>query len=325
MNGKFTEHAVLLGGRKSLVGIVTRPVSSARTNGPVIVILNTGIVHRVGHHRMYVTLSRVLASAGRTVLRFDFSGVGDSEQRSDRLSPLDSCLADVKEALDSLEKDYQASRFVLLGLCSGADHAVLYGHTDTRVVGLVLMDPTMPPTARYYFHYVAQRLRNLHNWASVATGRSGLLRLLMAQLLHRMRPRHQAHELTLDTLQFSPYLAQCYRASVSHGVQILAAFTSISARHTYRRQMLDAFPGVEFNDQLKLEFFPDSDHLFSTERDQSQLRQIIGNWFTSTWRSEREPLICRETPGGIDGFSGPSSFCLARLRCAIFRPAAGGE
>ena len=180
MSGKFTEQALLLGSRQSLVGILTRP-TPAQTAKPAIVILNTGIVHRVGHHRMYVTMARACASAGHTVLRFDFSGIGDSERRADRLSPVNACLADIKEALDSLEGRHRISQFVLIGLCSGADYAVLYGHTDPRVVGLVLMDPSIPPTARYYFHYVAQRLRSLRNWLSVATGRSGLLRLLMAQ------------------------------------------------------------------------------------------------------------------------------------------------
>ena len=49
----YKEQAVLLG-RHSLVGIVTRPPPARQKDEPVVVILNTGIVHRVGHHRMYV-------------------------------------------------------------------------------------------------------------------------------------------------------------------------------------------------------------------------------------------------------------------------------
>ena len=54
MNQKISEQAVLFGGRTSLVGIVTRVVSAAPAVRPAIVILNTGIIHRVGHHRMFV-------------------------------------------------------------------------------------------------------------------------------------------------------------------------------------------------------------------------------------------------------------------------------
>jgi pimeloyl-ACP methyl ester carboxylesterase len=281
MTGKYTERALLLGRRHSLVGILTRPVAPVRTEDPAIVILNTGIVHRVGHHRMYVSLSRALARSGRTVLRFDFAGIGDSEQASAALSPLDSCMADIKDALDLLERDYEVSRFVLIGLCSGSDNAVLYGHQDSRVVGLVLMDPSIPPTARYYFHYIAQRLTRLSNWISVATGRSGLIRLLIAQFIDGVRPPRPAEEIAPD-LQSSPNLAQCYKRSMEYGIQMLAVFTMSTARQTYLEQMIDAFPDVSFKGQLKLEGFPKSDHLFTSENDRSRLTRVIFAWLSST-------------------------------------------
>ena len=160
----FREQVALLGKRSSLVTIITRPTTAPADKRPAIVILNTGIVHRVGHHRMYVTLSRMLASTGYNVVRFDFSGIGDSDPGSDSRSPLSASLAEIGEVLDSVAKSHQFSNFVLVGLCSGADHAVLYAGGDERVVGLVLMDPTLPPTARYYFHYVLQRLFRPRNW-----------------------------------------------------------------------------------------------------------------------------------------------------------------
>jgi len=287
LNPGFTEQAVLLGPWRSLIGIVTRP-NSPQPARPGIIILNTGIIHRVGHHRMYVTMSRALARLGHTVLRFDLSGIGDSDERPDQLSPLKSSLSDIKDAVDMLERDHGSQRVVLMGLCSGADHAILYGSTDARVVGLVLMDPTLPPTARYYFHYVAQRLVRLRNWVSVATGRSGLMRLLLRKWRHdvsKTRP-----ELTLENLAFSPHLASSYASAVKSGMQILAAFTSLSPRHTYLQQMLDAFPGVAFNNQLKLESFPDSDHIFTAQKDRDRLLHVITDWLAL------EPLSAQSTP-----------------------------
>jgi Serine aminopeptidase, S33 len=275
---KFSEQALLLGSRSTLVGIVAQPASPPPRDMPAVVILNTGIVHRVGHHRMYVSLSRMLAAAGHVVLRFDLSGIGDSEQRNDKLSTIDSSLADIKEALDFLAASRQASRFVLIGLCSGADHAVLYGATDPRVAGLVLMDPSIPPTPRYYLHYILQRLTSLRNWASVAAGRSGLLGLLRSQLAHRLGTRPPASGLTLESLKFSPHLKECYESAVSNGIRILAAFTSISPRQTYQSQILDAFPQAAFRDSLKLEHFAHSDHLFSDPSDRARLDQLVLDW-----------------------------------------------
>ncbi len=282
MSEAFTEQAVLLGSRQSLVGILAHPTVPSSPAAPAVVILNTGVVHRVGHHRMYVTMARQLAASGHRVLRFDFSGIGDSNRRVDQLSPLNSCLADIADVLDSLEKNHGVKRVVLIGLCSGADHAVLYAHRDSRVVGMVLMDPSIPPTARYYYHYIAQRLVRLQNWISLATLRSGLLKRLIAQAAHGVLPRSQADRLTLDGLQYSPYLGQCYRSAVEHGVKMLAVFTAISPRSTYRGQMHDAFRGVAFGDALKLEFFPESDHLFTAGRERARLGGIITDWLAAT-------------------------------------------
>ncbi len=276
----YKEQAVLLG-RNALVGIVTRPPATHQKDEPAIVILNTGIVHRVGHHRMYVSLARALAKSGRTVVRFDFSGIGDSKPRSDSSSPLTASLADIREVLDSLEKTHHVHSFILVGLCSGADHAVLYGHTDPRVVGLVLMDPTLPPTLRYYLYYVMQRLRNVRNWISVATGRSGLLRLMSAHLKNSVRPSTELAGLTLQNLQFSSYLVRCYRGAAARGVRMLSVFTSVSVRHTYKQQMLDAFPEASAGGKLRLEFFPDSDHLFSGEKERARLLAVIADWLDS--------------------------------------------
>jgi pimeloyl-ACP methyl ester carboxylesterase len=278
---RFKEQAVLLGTGRSLLGIVARPFVAQRSEEPVIVVINTGVVHRVGHHRMYVTLSRLLASTGRTVVRFDLSGIGDSPPRGDQLTPLVAALTDIKEVLDSLQSLHQASRFILIGLCSGADHAVLYAHSDPRIVGLVLMDPTLPPTTRYYFHYIMQRLGNVRNWISVVTGRSGLLRLVTSHLTSRVRPRGDLQGLTLQNLQFSDYLARCYRAAVARRIRILAVFTSVSTRHTYGQQWLDAFPELSSTSATRLEFFSDSDHVFSTEKNRTRLFRVIGDWLES--------------------------------------------
>jgi pimeloyl-ACP methyl ester carboxylesterase len=277
MSDSFTEHVVALGKRQSLVGILARP-TRAVSDAPAIVILNTGIVHRVGHHRMYVILARQLAAAGHPVLRFDFSGIGDSSARVDHLSPVNSCLTDIADVLDSLETQHQVKRVVLIGLCSGADHAILYAHRDPRIVGVVLMNPSVPPTARYYYHYIAQRLLRLRNWISIATLRSGLLRRLMTHARHGVLPQRQPDQLSLDGLEYSPYLEQSYREAVRRGIKMLAVFSALSPRATYRQQMHDAFRGVEFGNSLRLEFFPESDHLFTPSGERARLGAVIRDW-----------------------------------------------
>lgn len=275
MSQKISEHAVLFGGRASLVGIVAKGVSTAPADCPAIVILNTGIIHRVGHHRMFVTMSRALAAGGYTALRFDFSGIGDSEPRDGGLSPEDACMADIKDALGWLERELKASRMILVGLCSGADNAVLYSHTDPRILGLVLMDPSIPPTLRYFMHNIAQRVARVQSWFNVLSGRSRTLRMFVRHWLPTTQSGWKAPPYPLQDRQTSE---RHYQKLVDNGIQILAVFTEETTRQTYREQMVEALPNVSFGDRLKLEFFPGSDHTFGLEADRRRLIQVILQW-----------------------------------------------
>ncbi len=281
MTKGVSEQAILFGPRQSLVGILARPVAPAQSASSAVLILNTGIVHRVGHHRMYVAISRALAGLGHTVLRFDFSGIGDSDSRNDNLSPLQSCLADIKDAMDWLEANRHVTRVILVGLCSGADHAVLYGHTDPRICGLVLMDPSIPATVRFYFQYMKPRLTHLRNWMTVLTGRSRLVGSLIDEIRHAARTKQSSEELTLQNLRFHPCLEQSYQNAVARSIKLLAIFTGESTRQTYREQILDAFPNVSFGEHLRLEFFPGSDHTFFRQADRDTLTRLLLEWVAS--------------------------------------------
>jgi pimeloyl-ACP methyl ester carboxylesterase len=290
MTPRISEQAVLLGQRQSLVGVLARAVAEMPADGSAVVILNTGIIHRVGHHRMFVTMSRALAAAGHTVLRFDFSGIGDSDPRNDGLSPLASCMADIKDALDWLERNCQASRVILVGLCSGADHAVLYGHTDDRVAALILMDPTIPATFRYYVHFIGSRVTRLRSWIRVATGRSRAARIWLGQAAHVVRPWPMSRPVMMSSSINHDKMDIHYQRSVDKNISMLAIFTDDTTRQTYREQIFDALPNVSFGDRLTLELLPGTNHTFILESDRSRLIRLIVEWVESA-RSSRSARV----------------------------------
>jgi pimeloyl-ACP methyl ester carboxylesterase len=280
---KLSEQAVLLGERKSMAGIFTQAAGTAApADNIALVILNSGIIHRVGHHRMYVTFSRALAAEGYTVLRFDLSGLGDSENRADGLPPLESSLADLKEVLDWLETIKHAKRMILIGLCSGADSAVLYATTDPRVVGLVLMDPLIPPTPRYIRDYLRRRVFKFRSWLNVAFGPSRVRRMLIERLVGALAKNWQPRNPTLAHPNTRSQLERIYRTSVDRGVQFLVVLTGDHPRQTYAEQLLEAFPNVPFFDHLRLEFFDDSDHSFTSEAARGRLLRLILDWLRET-------------------------------------------
>jgi hypothetical protein len=65
---------------------------------------------------------------------------------------------------------------------------------------------------------------------------------------------------------------------------MLAVFTGESTRQTYRDQMIDAFPNVSFGRQLQLEFFQDSDHIFTSSNSRSKLIRLVLEWIKTAER-----------------------------------------
>lgn len=279
MSGRIHHQAVMIGARKSLVGIMTQPAAFEPDNRPVFVILNSGIIHRVGHHRMYVTLARVLAGAGYRVLRFDLSGIGDSESRGDGLSLLEGVLADVREVVDWLATVRQARRIILVGLCSGADHSLVYGISDPRVCGLVLLDPSIPPTRGYYLRHFLRHLMRPKSWINLSAGRGRYANRIRKFLGLTYEEAWQRHWLDLGNPAIRAFLQNAYQRSMELETQCLAVFTSgLLHQHNYRRQILDAFPTVPFSGRLQLEYFAGCDHLFTSERDRKRLIGMVTAW-----------------------------------------------
>ena len=291
MRDRIHDQAVMIGARKTLVGIVTQRVDYAPEDRPVFVILNTGIIHRVGHHRMYVTLARALAEAGYQVLRFDLSGIGDSEGREDGLSLLEAVLADVGEVIDWLVAARQARRIILVGLCSGADYSLVCGISNPRVCGVVLLDASIPPTRRYYAQYFACQLVRPRSWINFLTGRGPFWVIIRSFVGSADQDREDRRPMKLSDPTVRNFLQNAYQRSMDLGIQCLAVFTSgLPHQHNYRHQILDAFADVPFGRQLQLEYFSGSDHLFTSEADRNRLFGMVITWAqTASFTRGAEP------------------------------------
>jgi acetyl esterase/lipase len=301
----YNEQAVLLGRAKSLIGVLARPSGEARGRRPAVVILNTGIIHRVGQHRMYVAMARRLAAAGHVVLRFDFSGIGDSRSRTDGLNPVAACLADVQDALDWLTQSCNVNEVVLVGLCSGADIALRYGHTDRRVAGLVLLDPAIPPTARFYLDYVLRRMTRVRSWLTFARGGGRIWGDLVGRIAFAIGTRSAAWDGGLIDPRTRGELESLYRGSLERDIRLFVVLTGgdLAGRQTYREQLLDAFPTVPFEGKLRLEYFADADHTFAPPDDRDRLNAMIVDWLAAaplrlvSPQSEQQDMPIRKQVG----------------------------
>ncbi|MEQ9437062.1 alpha/beta fold hydrolase [Hyphomonas sp.] len=287
---EITERAMRLGSDESLAAIVARPV--VETGLPAVVILNTGVAHRVGHHRKFVALSRRLARSGHTVVRFDFPGLGDSSDITGDGALLDANLAAIRDVVDWVERTFAIRRFVMVGLCSGADQSIIYASKDKRVTGAVLLDPSVPRTRRYYMIDLYRRIISRSIWINFLSGR-GFFWTRMRRLTGKGEmtavKRGQFSRPNLESPEAIAFLEGVYQGAIDNDARLLAVFTAgPDYQHNYREQILEALPKVRFGKRISLHFLKDCDHTFMRESKREYLYALIADWLQSQFPG-REP------------------------------------
>jgi pimeloyl-ACP methyl ester carboxylesterase len=158
--GETIEEEVLTIGPSRLFGIMTsagRPKSDLAESSrwkspPTVYFVNAGTLDHVGPARLWVQLSRSWAEAGLRLVRFDFTGLGESPTRAGR--PLEYVYApeaidEVLSAMRTISHD-DPTNAVLVGLCSGGYHAI-EGAINGKVRGVCAINPVLtfsPPEVR---------------------------------------------------------------------------------------------------------------------------------------------------------------------------------
>jgi len=133
-------------GTKGMAAIVVQDTqrASPSANRKAVLILNSGAEHRVGPNRMWVGWARDFAAAGHTVVRLDLPGLGES--LGDNLHPStqvyrDDAIQAIQDAMNTLGEQLKVTQWALMGLCSGAYHAIGAALSDPRVVRVVAINP----------------------------------------------------------------------------------------------------------------------------------------------------------------------------------------
>lgn len=211
-----------------LVGILHRGISRYPA-GAVIVV--GGPQYRVGSHRQFVLMARILAAAGISTLRFDVRGMGDSEGRFHSFEVLD---AEIRAAIDTLlDHEHHVSKIILIGLCDAASASLMYGPSDARVDGLILINPwvrTPQGEARTYLrHYYVERLLQRSFWQKLISGDFDVRKSLVDLF-------RSANAARADATNQAPFLDRMLAAWERFDNSVLLA---ISGRDLTAREFLD--------------------------------------------------------------------------------------
>jgi hypothetical protein len=276
------ERALRFGETAPLVGILTEPAPERkRPDAPVAVFLNSGIIHRVGASRLYVQMARRLADAGVSSLRFDFSGIGDSEARRDTLPFVKSAVVETREAMDYLERVTGSRSFDLIGLCSGADMAFEVALVDPRVVGLVKLDPYAYRTRRWYLLHYGPRVLKASTWIHAVRVRA---RALIGRRGGNGNDEGSAAFVAPEYRRVFPPKARVEAGLArlaERGVRFLVCFTGNEPDFLYPEQYAESFGRVDFGGRLEVEYLPKADHTFTHPDHQVWVADRVRAWSRS--------------------------------------------
>lgn len=284
------EKAFVFGSRKSLVGIISDPQPGVRKHHyPSIILLNAGILHRIGPNRLYVKIARKLASSGFIVLRFDLSGIGDSKARADNLPFNKSAVSETREAMDFLAATRGAQKFILMGICSGADHSLRVACADERVVGAALIDAYAFPTMRHHFYSYRKRLLSPRSWWQFITGKSDLWNMLKSipRRVWMSRVAKQSEVTQNGGVPPKEKFFADLHALVERGVDLCLLYSGGSpAYFNYRKRLKGEMASLCSAGKLQLKFILGSDHIFTLLSNQELLVSELCDWLSSVARRD---------------------------------------
>ena len=261
------ERALRFGRAQHLIGVAGLPAAAAPTGSVGIIVLNAGMVYRAGPFRLHVEITRRLNACGYPTLRFDLSTLGDSGASNESQSRAHQIRADVADAMSLLASHAGCTRFVLLGLCSGAQNAHIVTVDEPHVAGAIFLDGYAYRTLGFHLRHYLPRLRSAARWHRFIS------RKLQAAANQRgddvfavsFPPRNQVQrELT---------------AMLDRGLRLHFIYSGGVTRYfNHPRQFRECFGRLADRPEISARLFGGTDHTYALQVDRQRLLQDIEAW-----------------------------------------------
>jgi pimeloyl-ACP methyl ester carboxylesterase len=247
-------------------------------------MFNAGVLPRIGPHRINVKIARALADRGVAALRFDLAGHGDSRSSAVEGDYRRQAAAALSAAMECVQRELGISRFIVIGICSGAMHAFRVAEVDRRVVGLLLFD------GHWYRTIWTKPVRHWKRFRTV-----GVLRTISA-LRRRMRQgKDMSGGEAIDDRGWSGQptkeeFASSLEEIDARGVSVLVVYSRLmidEGLYSYAAQFRHAFNGRNFVDTVRVELRPDFDHTLTSLLSQREYIAMVDEWVSGILNGPR--------------------------------------
>lgn len=271
----YVEKALSFGPQSALAGVWVEPVAgAAKADAPTLLIWNTGINHHVGPWRFNVDLTRALARAGFASLRFDASGLGDSESRGDVSTETDRWAADLRDAMGVAQSRRGKSEVVLLGFCSSTDPAHYVALQEPKVVGTIFVEGYAYRSKAFWRRYPLRYLERAR-WERLA-------KRTAARLAGKPAPAYVPSMFAREYPPPARFAAEL-NTLLARGVKLQFTFSGGDSDFNHEAQFDDMLGDATIRPRVDLKFYPEADHTFFRVEDRRRLIEHLVGWMQQSF------------------------------------------
>lgn len=273
----MNEKIIKFGPEKNMLGIVSEPESNGtddKPGKPAILLLNSGLIHKVGPYRMSVELARKLAQQGYLVLRFDLPNIGDSRSYKTTQGYRERTITEISSAMDAVTKRYKIASFISIGLCTGAMNSHVITLSDDRVKGAVMLDAYAYPTLQFLIKRYANKLYKV---------------FYPKVILEKITALFESSEYESDVGQgegieywlqpTKKEIADDLLSIMSRDVNLLYIYSGgANEIYNYEGQFSDTFKSIDFKNNLNVRLLYKMDHTYTLKNDRDYMLNVITSW-----------------------------------------------
>lgn len=265
----ISEAISIYGNQKNLQGIASIP-GQYRCRDIAVILLNAGMVRKVGPFNMSVDIARNLASDGYFAFRFDMAGLGDSTKIKTGNTHIQNAIDDMAATMSHIEAQYNIHKFIFMGLCTGADHAHIISVQDERVVGNVWLDGYGYPTQKFWVNRIMPVLLNPVRLAK------GIIRRLKPSPAKISTSSVDAYVWKLpDRNSYIHDMEQTFKRDVKS----LYLFSGgVNVYYNYKDQFKDGFGKYDFWKNIEVEHYPKFSHTYLLIEDRQVMIKRVRDW-----------------------------------------------